>query len=580
MALSDKAIAAVGPDNIARNSNLGRVMRRRGVARTAEFRRVEALPRREWERADDLDDLVVGLTEWLRPRPPPGQREMFDAPDEPFTLKPIQAAALREIHDRRGAFLPIAVGGGKAFITLLAPVVLEAERPVLFVPSDLREQTKRKVIPLAARHFRLHPRLKVIGNHELSVIQGEHLLDELMPDVIVLDECHEYSRKSSGRTKRMIRYLKEHPEVIVVATSGTASSRSLKDYHHIIQWCLGIDRAPLPEKWREVSDWADALDEGVPDERRMAPGALEAFCAPGENARQGYRRRLTQTPGVIASGAEELGVSLRIRKLDHRLPPLLSRMISDVRETWEDPNGGALAEAIEVWRIARQISLGFWYEWVPPAPREWLDARRDWKAHVRDTLRHNRRRLDTELQVWNEAARDGTLPAWKAWAAIKDSFKPNPVAQWLDFGFVDVVRRWIAKGPGIVWVDHTAVGERLSSELGIPYFGAGAKASRDILDASGPIVASTHAHHKGKNLQGQWSRNLVTSPRSSGKLWEQLMGRTHRQGQPADEVTFDVNLSDQSLMDSFRQALADARYLEDTLGARQRLLYADIAFEV
>lgn len=576
MALSDKLIAAVGPDNLRRGSNLATIARRRGVQRTADFRRIEALPRRVWDADEqEIEELRHGLSEMLRPRM---GVTLFD--DEPtWILKAIQAAALRDIHDHGGAFLPVSVGGGKALISLLAPVVAEAERPVLFVPADLREQTNRRVIPQMMQQFQLHPRLKVIGYSELSLAKNDTMLERLSPDMIILDECHSVKSKKAGRTKRLIRWFRDHPQTSCVAMSGTVSNRSLRDYHHIIQWCLGERGAPLPIKWMELCDWADALDEGVPDQNRMGPGALERFCAEGENARQGYRRRLTETPGVIASGAEELGVALRIRKLDVDMPPALSRMLGELRANWEDPNGSALAEAVEVWRIARQIALGFWYEWIPPAPRPWLDARRDWKRLVRQTLNHNRRRLDTELQVWNECQANGGPAEWSTWNAIKDSFKPNPVAQWLDFYVVEAVARWLKAGPGVVWVEHVAVGERLSKDLGVPYYGAGKKASLEILDARGPIIASISAHGQGKNLQ-QWNRNLVTAPPSSGKTWEQLLGRTHRFGQEADEVVFDVLLHDESLMDSFRQALADARYLEDSLGGRQRLNYADIAFEV
>ena len=581
MALSDKLIGVVGVENINKNSKLGQIAKRRGVQRSAEFRRIEALPRRVWDvDKDQLEELRHGLTDMLRPDPDAGQRGLFDKPDELFVLKVIQAAALQEIHDRRGAFLPIAVGGGKALISLLAAVVLEAERPVLFVPADLREQTNRKVIPQMRKHFALNPRLKVIGNSELSLAKNKDMLDKLKPDLIILDECHEYKNKSAGRTKRMTRYMKENPDTVMVAMSGTISNRSLRDYQHIARWCLGDEMTPLPLKWHELCDWADALDEGLQDHKRMGPGALELFCQPGDTPRQGYRRRLVETPGVIASGAEELGVSLRIDKLECKIPAMLSRMLGELRQTWEDPNGDAIAEASEIWRCARQLALGFWYEWVPPGPPEWLLARKNWKKYVRETLRNNRRRLDTELQVWNEAAKEGTEQVWLEWAAIKDTFKPNTVCQWLDFYIVDVVRQWLSKSPGIVWIEHVALGERLSKELNIPYFGAGKKASREILDAEGPIIASIAAHHKGKNLQHQWHRNLITAPPSSGKMWEQLLGRTHRDGQPADTVTFDVILHDDSLMDSFRQAVADAVYLEDTLGNRQRLNYADIAFEV
>lgn len=561
------------------------IAKRRGVQRTSEFERISALPRREWEKDSGLEDLRLGLTEMLRL---PAPSTLIVDPDIPTELWAIQAAALRDAHDRRGGFFPIGVGCGKAMISIFVAVLLEVERPLLMVPADLREQTNRKVLPQLKQLWRTHPDLKVIGNSELSLAKNAELLDQLKPDLIILDEVQEYKNVSAGRTKRMRRYMAEHPETIVIAMSGTISNRSLRDYHHIIQWCLGED-TPLPKKWTELCDWADAIDEGVPDQTRMGPGVLlswskedEADLEPLAAGRCAFRRRLTETPGVVSSGEDTLDVALRIRKVTMPIPDIVHRMLGTLRDSWEDPNGASLAEAVDVWRIARQLALGFWYEWIPPGPRPWLDARKEWIRYVRETLRHNRRKLDTPLQVWNEcerkhAGKDDDCE-WCRWRKIKDTFKPNPVAQWLSFHAVDFVRDWFTAGDGICWVEHQALGERLSRDLGISYYGAGKKASAEILDAKGPIIASIRAHGRGKNLQ-QWNRNLILSPSSSGQTWEQMMGRTHRAGQKTDAVTFDVNLCIEEQKASFRQALKDARYLEDSLGGRQKLLYGDITFD-
>ena len=104
---------------------------------------------------------------------------------------------------------------------------------------------------------------------------------------------------------------------------------------------------------------------------------------------------------------------------------------------------------------------------------------------------------------------------------------------------------------------------------GVPYFGAG---DSRILDWKGPCVASIAAHGTGKNLQ-HWSSNLVVIPPTSGQVWEQLLGRTHRQGQQEDTVTAEVYLHHAAYEASMSQAFADA--LQDTLGNQQRLLYCD-----
>jgi hypothetical protein len=566
--LSDMLVAQARAQNggaLKGNSIMAQIAKRRGVSRTSEFTRIENLARRVW---DAPPALVEGLTDLLR------------VPGGTFVLTPIQAAALRDAHDLRGAFLPIAVGAGKSFISVLIAELLNAERPLLLVPADLREQTRRKVIPLLRQHFKVSPNLAIVSHTALSLAKNADMLERLKPDLIIIDECHAFKNTRAGRTRRMNRYMKAHPETAVVAMSGTITNRSLKDYAHVMRWCLGEKETPLPNRWPELSEWAAALDEGIPDQSRMAPGVLTTFKDTGDtNVRQGYRRRLVETPGVVASGAEELGTALTIRRLDPTLPGVMRGHLKRLRDLWEDPNGDQLTEAVDVWRTARQLALGFWYKWDPPGPRGWLDARREWKRYVRETLKHNQRGLDTELQVWNEAQAVGTLPAWREWNAIKDTFKPNTVPVWESDFIVGEVSRWLEGGEGIVWVEHTAVGNLLATRLGLPYYGAGKRASLEILDARGPIIASIAAHGTGKNLQ-QWSRNLITAPPTSGKTWEQLLGRTHRRGQEEDEVIVDVYLHAEELVASFTQARSDARYIEDTLGARQRLNYAAIAFAV
>jgi hypothetical protein len=70
------------------------------------------------------------------------------------------------------------------------------------------------------------------------------------------------------------------------------------------------------------------------------------------------------------------------------------------------------------------------------------------------------------------------------------------------------------------------------------------------------------------------------SPPASGKTWEQLLGRTHRPGQMADEVEVTVRLGHYTARDQLRQATADAKFITATTGQFQRLLAADFAAEI
>lgn len=750
LALSAFLADQVGIENIAKTSKWGRLLYSQGVARTAEFRRIEALPRRVWE----SDPTLVEATRAIEAdvRLPSGGRPCGPDCRCPRSLWPNQAAALIEAATYHGLFAaPHGVGRGKALISILLPTVMRAERPVLFVPAQLRNQTLRKVLPMLALHWRLHPRLKVVGYSELSLAKNRRMLFDLAPDLIVLDECHSVKNAQAARTKRLREYLKEHPLTRVAALSGTVTRRSLLDYWQLLLWTLKPDLAPLPHSWREVSDWANALDEGLEEHERGEPGALALLCREGEAPRDGYRRRLTETPGVVATSAVDLGVSLRLSRVSFSPPAKVQAALAKLRKTWTTPYGDEISEGVDLWRHARELALGFFYRWwdhagvvqclektaksaertkeiamscragarllpstveeilkscartterdtdlvqaverlrsdarqnsrgiskqdtgslsdntkrcsqsttgratsaekyevtgrtegnrdaeeiawslittmrrgacvgfsVHPAtgrsasweillracpgllstfdeafdaaapPKDWLEARRAWKRLARETLTNNRRGLDSELLVardFFERHKRGesseTVATWFAWHEIKGTFEITTVAEWIDDFAIRRAAAWLAdssEGDGIAWVEHIAFGERLAKASGRPYFGAGMKASAEILDARGPIIASIAAHGEGKNLQA-WSRALVLSPPSSGKTWEQLLGRQHREGQLADEVSVDVLLHAEEQEESVRQAIRDAGYIEQTTGARQKLNFASRDF--
>jgi len=57
------------------------------------------------------------------------------------------------------------------------------------------------------------------------------------------------------------------------------------------------------------------------------------------------------------------------------------------------------------------------------------------------------------------------------------------------------------------------------------------------------------------------------------------LGRTHRPGQQADEVTIDVYRHTIEMRAAMTKALRDANYQESTTGNRQKLLAATYTFQ-
>ena len=60
-------------------------------------------------------------------------------------------------------------------------------------------------------------------------------------------------------------------------------------------------------------------------------------------------------------------------------------------------------------------------------------------------------------------------------------------------------------------------------------------------------------------------------PPSSGQAWEQLLGRTHRPGQEADEVWVGVFQHTRPFRKALQTARGDADYILRTLGGVQKL---------
>ena len=105
---------------------------------------LEALARRAEAGKDVITDArrIASLPKWeyadLLARCQPGgdldYTERFRVPGGTMTLKPIQNLALHWIEQKKGLVGSLAVGSGKTILSLLASQVINAQRPVLFIP--------------------------------------------------------------------------------------------------------------------------------------------------------------------------------------------------------------------------------------------------------------------------------------------------------------------------------------------------------------------------------------------------------------------------------------------------------------
>ncbi len=564
------------------------------IQNTRELQRVLALPRRAWteEEGERLADEMTA-----RLKLPHGTMRLF----------PIQAISLFELWQNGSLFAPIGTGMGKTLLTLLAPYILNSRRPLLFVPAKLVEKTKHEAHELA-QHWPIPNYTRILSHESLSTDYRQEILHGYRPDFIGADECHKWRNAGAARTKKIKSYL-EHNPTRVLLTTGTISKRSIKDFAHFLRWALH-ERAPVPLHFGELKEWAEALDDfdDVSGRtRRREIGYLRMFMNDEERrgpeldgARKAFRRRLVETSGVVATSENLIGASLTVQEVSHEVSSATEEAFKILNGTneldregkplypgWERPDRIPLSTGLEVHRVAREVSLGFFYKWDPYPPREWIEKRRTWSRASRYILGSNRRNLDSGAMVVR-AVEEGQYPsitfsdgttivpviALREWRAIEPTFTPNKIAVWLGRESLDFCAAWAHEAPGIVWCEHVEFAKELARLAGLTYYGAGSGLGVMKHSPKSSFVASQASLGEGMNLQA-WNRNLLTSFPPNALQTEQILARTHRTGQQSEEVTFDVIVNSAPQLDAYEKALENARYQENLTGQRQKILYAD-----
>lgn len=298
-------------------------------------------------------------------------------------------------------------------------------------------------------------------------------------------------------------------------------------------------------------------------------------------------------------------------------PETISRLIANTRQ-FNAANASAqlAAERLQCWTTVLRANpelLSIFdraiFEAAPPA--DWLKARKRWNWVVRQILTppQTRARKDIAREQGAQAAQlDGVLYeqykglhldspmqvalavqqgritdpvvtfAYQEWENIRGTYKVNAVAEWISDSTVQFCANWAKDNDrSIIWTEHRAFGERLAQVLGTGFCANGG------LDAKGntiesyegkTVVASVAANKEGRNLQA-WYRNLVVTAPPTGSLWEQMLGRTHRMGQQEDTVYCSWLAACSEQDEGFVQLMADAKYIQQTTGQSQKLLYAD-----
>ncbi len=564
------------------------LIRPREVRPTPEFKRIRELPRRIWADDPDLETFRLALTKRLARR-------------RGVELRPMQAAALREIWSTRGLLVTADVGVGKSLVGLLAAELLGTTRNVYLVPGlgggvgkirdEARAYARDWCVPTTT--FLSYERL---AQEKLSKGQMP-LLYRYRPQLLVCDEAGICSNTSNA-TWRLIKFtLKtlaaEGEPCKFIAMDASFTDGSLNQFAHLVRVALGPAHAPVPDGWHESSAWAGAMDVQTDRTEPVDPGCLEMLSdltpaerrsSPIRRARVAFRRRLMSTRGVIGSGmSDRPAAGLTLRAVETELPESLQSALETLRAKRVTPGGERIRYALDLWRHATELACGYYTYPDPEPPPWWADPRREWWGFVADTLTHSRslfKPADVARAVDEGHLTEG-IERLRAWREVAAKFEPTSVVEWVDDSPLHTAAEWLRREPdrGLVWVANHPAGIRLSEISGVPFFAAKGlptdlsrfpKKRIDKWDKS--AIVSLSAIWKSFNLQ-RFCANLYLGIPATPRRWQQSMGRSHRSGQTRD-VTVDVWLACDEHVQALAYAMRRARYVQDMFGSPQKLLYA------
>lgn len=535
------------------------------VAYTEDFERIVNLPRRRLS-----IETAKAWAEFLTPK-------LALQPD--VALRPWQAQSLADAVQCQGAWLALPVGQGKTLLSHVLPQVLRSERALTIVPASLLEKTQADWRSYhGVWRAPTSTIMQVVTREMLATIRGAQSLMQYAPDLIVIDEADDLANNQSAAVRRIDRFLLSDAgkRTRVVAMTGTPARKSIMNYWHLLWWCLRHSGVPVPRSRTEAQLWGLALD----DHRRArpAPGPMGDSL---QQAREWFRLRLVETPGVVVVDEDSCDAPLTIRIRRAREDQVLDQAFERFLVEQESPGGIPVDDPLSRWRMDAHLGLGLYTQWDPPPPERWRKAYRAMAKFVRERIEYSsdERPLDTRAQVLNAYP---SHPIVAEWRTVEGLFKENRTrTYWISRSTIDSCLAWLRElndEAGIVWCGSVEFGIALAKEAGLEYYGQKGRtltgSALHLAPVGTSFVASWSANKKGFNLQ-PWSRQLIVMPPQSAKWLEQIFGRSHRSGQ-TEHVVVDVLATSGGTIDAFDAAISEASNVRATVSLTQKLLRADI----
>jgi hypothetical protein len=552
------------------------------VGDSADLRRVIALPRRPpFDEKHDHSALVDRLSSEFRR--PGSQAELF----------PVQAFCIDEMRRVSGLVGLLAPSAGKTLLAQLLVTALGVRTAVLLLPPKLKAQLLLRSYPALVKDWRV-PQLRGVSRvdtgveavlhpvaySELSDPEFADVLDWIQPELIVADEAHNLRRVLSARTGRFIDHVVTSSKAgtlkHVALLSGSMAQESIKDLRFVI-YALG-KYAPIAISEGVLQAWADALD---PLENPSPPGRLMDLAEPGESARSAFRRRLVETPGVVATTQSPIATRLEIHARRPVVPPAVEAALAKLYETWTTPWDEEITDHLMFSRVARQVASGFVYRvtWprgeAPELRNEWLTAKNEWHREVRNFLAGPRVKGLDSLGLLEDAAVARTRPSkrYDRWDAVRPLAEPAQETIWIDDFVVRDALEWTREHRGLIWYAYRAFEAKLA-EAGLPVMSGGAASERVIptLDGSQSVAISWDSHREGTDgLQLYFADQLFTFASGSAARLDQALARLHRVRQPSRVVKAWIPQHTPETIKAFEHARKRAEVLEETFGNVQKL---------
>lgn len=467
----------------------------------------------------------------------------------------------------------------------------------------------------------------------LSCKDAEDLLTAINPGVIIADEVQYLKNPKAARTRRFLKFVRSREQTPVFCCfSGTMTKKSLVDYAHLATMSLGINSfLPLTRpglmSWSSILDSSDSVHVPRSERSNIVPlvnwhnrtrgGDLNSWRV--EDCREAYRQRLITCPGVTATSLDEntIGTSIIIHNNEATLPSKIKKAMRDLETKWVSPSGDQISHALMIYKWQSELTMGFFNDRVWPsvhdltkrrkisrddavallnAGQAYHEANQSYHKLLRTYLKHHHRKgIDTPKLVgqalYNHYNFDkgdklhkelyaGWVDRHKKSVNGKAPLERDRVQVRLDDYKIQQALKWAKslKTGGIVWYYHIAIGlwayEIFQKEFGkdVIYAPAGTTEIDKPENRDKIVIATFESHGTGKNLQHFQNQWFLEWARQAD-LAEQVLGRTHRPGQEADELVINLNCSTDWDHNNFAATLIDTVYIEGTLN-RCKLLYA------